>query len=145
VTRGATSTSIWIAKRPEDELADAIAADDRRKTMDALKVRVFTGIDRKRMVATLKSRVDAGRPKDTGGAGRSATTIQRDGAHHVNRPASPASTRKQGLHDPFGTCSTCRDYRRAYPDTTLTAGGMPKGCPPHAWNEKPMARRAWMR
>jgi hypothetical protein len=23
--------------------------------------------------------------------------------------------RKQGLHDPLGTCSTCRDYRRTDP------------------------------
>jgi hypothetical protein len=30
---------IWINRRPEDELADAIAAADRRKTLDELKIR----------------------------------------------------------------------------------------------------------
>jgi hypothetical protein len=40
-----TRTSMWIARRPEDELADAIAAADRRATMDELKIRHGVVVD----------------------------------------------------------------------------------------------------
>jgi hypothetical protein len=36
---------IWVARGPEDELADAIAAADRRKTMDELKIRHGVVVD----------------------------------------------------------------------------------------------------
>jgi hypothetical protein len=76
-------------------------------------------------------------PKDSGGATRDdkRETAQRL-RHHVARVASQ-DPRKQKVHDPFGTCSTCRDYRRTHPDAALTAGGLPKGLAPHAWNEPP--------
>jgi hypothetical protein len=115
---------------------------------------------RKRAFATLKRHVDAGRPKKTSGdatrgVGRltnvprgtqsagSLTSSAGTLASPEARVASPDSRKR--LHDPLGTCSVCRNYRRSHPAETLTAGGIPHGCPPHAWNEQPRARRAWMR
>ena len=173
-----TRVSMWVARRPEDVLGDAIAAADRRKTMDALKIRHNVVVDSPapstaagecrwcptrhklaalpdgasrlprfgRLVAsstsrpcakciqtamgTLKRRVDAGRPKNSGGAVRRTGRLSVASSAVTLRAAPPG-------HDPLGTCSTCRDYRRAFPTKTLTAGGIPQGCPPHAWNEKP--------
>ena len=189
-----TRVSIWVAQRPEDELAAAIASADRRKTMDALKIRhnvvvnnpapsaaasacgwcptrrqlasmpdgasrmphfgrLITSAAGRRAVGepcksciktalgTLKRRVDAGRHKDSGGATRRTKdsgghkgTSRLDG-HHVTRVTPPDRFAK--MHDPLGTCSTCQGYRRLHPDAVLTAGGMPEGCAPHPWNEKP--------
>jgi hypothetical protein len=188
-----TRTSMWIARRPEDELADAIAAADRRKTLDELKIRHNVIVDNpapaaaagecgwcskrrqlasmpdgasrlpqfsrlmaspagrravgepcercvKTALGTIKRRVDAGH-KDSGGAtrrtkdsGEHKGTSRLDG-HHVTRVAPPDRFTK--MHDPLGTCSTCQEYRRLHPDVVLTAGGVPEGCAPHPWNEKP--------
>jgi hypothetical protein len=197
-----TRVSIDILRPPEDVLADAIAAADRRTTMDALKIRhnvvvdspapataagecrwcstrqqletmpdgkqrmpefgrrIMSSADRrtackrcvKTALGTLKRRVDAGRrPRTSGGTRVASIHHQSDGgaketSHHVD----PGTTGGQNFggaarrgHDPLGTCSTCKEYRRSHPDV-LTAGGIPQGCAPHAWNEKPRPSR-WTR
>jgi hypothetical protein len=84
--------------------------------------------------------------QSSGGAVRGAerVAVERTPGTYHRRTASP-DPRKQGLHDPLGTCKTCADYQRAFPAAALTAVGVPEGCPPHAWGEQPKARRPWMR
>jgi hypothetical protein len=77
----------------------------------------------------IRRRVD--RPKSTGGA---VKVRPNPGVLDQTSAAPPGTFHSQ--HDPFGTCQFCRKWRRIHPDArTLTAGGMPQGCPPHAWNE----------
>ena len=186
-----TRTSIWIARRPEDELADRIAAADRRKTLDGLIRHIVVddapepaaggecrwcptrrqlasmpdGASRMpqfgRLMASpasrravgepcgrctrtaldvVKRRVDAGRPKNFGGAAQGSAGALTSSPSTPSTPgpgwAAPPDRRTR-LHDPFGTCSTCKEYRRTHPGAALTASGVPEGCLRHVWNEKP--------
>ena len=146
-----TRASIWIARRPEDELADRLEARLNISTMTAAERRTAMNALRRRVVtmAQLRRRVDASRrPKSTAGAVRNGNTVAQQfvgGAvsSSITKPDGTGGPRKQGIHDPFGTCGTCAEYRRAYPAAALTAGGVPEGCPPHNWNEKPKPGQRW--
>ncbi|HET6754864.1 MAG TPA: hypothetical protein VFH23_13055 [Jiangellaceae bacterium] len=88
-------------------------------------------------LGVVSRRVHAGRTKNSGDATRSTTNkLDAGGRHHVNRVAS-SDLRNKKHHDPFGTCTTCREHLGTHPDAALTASGVPEGCPRHAWNEKP--------
>jgi hypothetical protein len=122
-----TSLDIWINRRPEDVLADRIAerlnvkdmtAAERRDAMNKLRRRFVT-------MAQLRRRVHADRPKSTGGAARDDARLRTVPVHHVNRAASPDPRTK--LHDPLGSCATCKEYRRTHPGAALTASGAPEG------------------
>jgi hypothetical protein len=79
----------------------------------------------------IRRRVD--RPKSSAGAVK-VEPSQKLAAPDQTLTASAGKFRSR--HDPFNNCSTCREWRRNHPATrTLTAGGIPQGCPPHAWNE----------
>jgi hypothetical protein len=91
---------------------------------------------RKRAFATLKRHVEAGRPQSPGGAAMGAGRLTSVASSTHTLGAAPPDTRTK-LHDPLGSCTTCNEYRRTHPAAALTAGGIPQGCPPHPWNEKP--------
>ncbi len=138
--------NIWVLKRPDDVLADRINARLNVETMTAAERRDAMNKLRRRFVtmAQLRRRVHAGRPKSTGGAVRGdAARTSASSTHLLRRAASP-DPRTQ-LHDPFGTCGTCKEYRQTHPGAALTASGAPEGCPPHAWNEPPGPKPVWAR
>lgn len=187
-----TRLSIDILRRPEDELADAIAAADRRRTLDALKIRHNVVVDNpapstaagecrwcptrrqlasmpdgasrlpqfgrlvasavgrravgkpckrcvKTALGTLKRRVDAGRPKNSGGVVRGTKdggvhqgTPRLDG-HHVNRTAPPGKT-----------ALTASAVDRAHYDCVVCQG-MPAYVEPHpSWRTSVQDYRSWV-
>jgi hypothetical protein len=96
---------------------------------------------RTRAFATVKRHVDAGRPKAPAASFGDGVRVPDRSAHHVARAASPDPPTR--LHDPFGTCTTCKEYRDTHPVAALTASGIPAGCAPHPWNEKPGQHWSW--
>jgi hypothetical protein len=88
----------------------------------------------KTALGAVRRRVHAGLPKSSGRVFADGGRLLGRPARHVNAGTRPDPRTK--LHDPFGTCRECREFRLSHPDAALTANGIPQGLAPHAWNEK---------